>query len=307
MATGVANQTLVERWNDTRWSIVPTPVPSDVTNGSDVEAVSCTSVTFCMAVGNYAAPGTFKLLVERWDGSRWSIVSSPAPPGINGGKNPGAYVSYLSGVSCTSTTNCTAVGEYMPSYRSAVNKTLVERWNGTSWSTVASPNPPGTYPMLSSVSCTSATNCVAVGNYHDNANEMKTLIEQWNGTHWKLATNPNPTAQITDPQSKIACTSATTCDSTLLAVSCTTTTNCVAVGNYNYHLRNNFFFTVRTLVEHWNGTRWMITASPNRPGAASSLDAVSCTTTTNCTAVGASNPPAKDSLDASLTLAERYA
>jgi hypothetical protein len=308
MAVGISNKTLVEGWNGTNWSIVPSPVPGDVTTGSGVDAVSCTSVTFCMAVGSYAATGTFKMLVEEWDGSRWSIVPSPAPPGINGGTGLGAYVSYLSAVSCTSTTNCTAVGQYMPSYLSSVNKTLVEHWNRTRWSLAASPNPPrSTYPALGGVSCTGATNCVAVGSYHDSTDGTKTLVEQRNGTRWKIVASPNPTAPNTSPRFKDACTSATTCDSTLLAVSCTSATACFAVGNYSFHLRKDFSGPLKTLVERWNGTRWSIIASPNRPGAVSDLDGVSCANTTNCTAVGASNPPAKDSLDASLTLAERYA
>ena len=70
-----------------------------------------------------------KTLVERWNGTSWSIVTSPNPSG--------ATFAVLSGVSCPSTTSCYAVGE------SALDKTLVEHWNGTSWSIVASPNPSG--------------------------------------------------------------------------------------------------------------------------------------------------------------------
>ena len=71
--------------------------------------------------------------------------------------------SLLRDVSCTSATSCFAVGYYATT--SNVD-TLAARWNGTTWSTVAIPNPAGTDNQLSAVSCTSATSCFAVGSSH---------------------------------------------------------------------------------------------------------------------------------------------
>ena len=42
-----------------------------------------------------------------------------------------------------------------------------------------------------------------------------------------------------------------------------------------------------TLVESWNGTVWRVVPSPNPSGSESVLEAVSCTSTTSCVAVGA--------------------
>jgi hypothetical protein len=156
-------QTLTERWNGRRWSIEPTPNPTAVS--SELEAVSCTSSTACIAVGHSfktADVGSAELpLAERWDGTSWSLQTTPDVGAIGA----------LFGVSCTSSTACTAVGD---SYTSpeVFSASLAERWDGISWTREPTPNAPtnsvgGTY--LHAVSCTSRATCTAVGNDQSNA------------------------------------------------------------------------------------------------------------------------------------------
>ena len=90
------------------------------------------------------------MLTERWNGKHWSVV-----PGANPGRILG---SSLYGVSCLSSTNCFAAGSYLQT--GDRSSTLVDHYNGTSWSIAYRPNIPG---MLAGASCTSATSCVAVG------------------------------------------------------------------------------------------------------------------------------------------------
>jgi len=71
--------------------------------------------------------------------------------------------SELLGVSCVSATDCLAVGD-QTNLSSGRSLTLVESWNGSTWSTVPSPTANGDN-FLSGVSCTSAGFCAAVGNY----------------------------------------------------------------------------------------------------------------------------------------------
>jgi hypothetical protein len=82
----------------------------------------------------------------------------------------------------------------------------------------------------------------------------------------------------------------------LSRVSCPSTKSCFAVGNQ----RSGAFY--KTLVEHWDGRRWSVMASPEPSGASVTiLNAVSCPTLSNCAAVGYyQNPNVK-------TLVERYA
>ena len=246
-------KTMVERWNGTAWSIAASPNPVAIAV-SGLNGVHCTSATFCVAVGSYfeATPDSSaeKTLVEQWNGTSWKIVASPNQPGV--------VDSGLSGVSCTSATSCFAVGHYSTIL---VTRTLVERWNGTKWSIVASPNPAGvTQSELTGVTCRTITSCFAVGSGRG------TLAERWNGSSWSMMTTPNPTGAT---------------GSSLTAISCPSATRCYAVGD--------FFKTtsLARLVETWNGTGWSMVSTPVPAGTIrSSLNGVACAATVNCFAVG---------------------
>src|SRR5689334_16741878 len=59
---------------------------------------------------------------------------------------------FLDGVSCSSGSNCVAVGQRAPAQ--GFGGTLAERWNGTTWSKVASPSPGGSSgARLTGVAC----------------------------------------------------------------------------------------------------------------------------------------------------------
>ena len=62
---------------------------------------------------------------------------------------------------------CFAVGSSHTAF--TYDKPLVERWNGTSWSVVASPNPTGNDNRLNGISCSTTTTCFAVGEYREPA------------------------------------------------------------------------------------------------------------------------------------------
>ena len=256
--------TLAERWDGTAWTIQPTPELAGP-NGSSLEGVSCTSATACTAVGSYRnSAGKLVTLAERWDGTAWTVQSTPNPTGA-GGSSPS-----LQDVSCTSATACTAVGDFYNSSGTAV--TLAERWNGTSWKIQSTPNPTGAGGShLKDVSCTTATACTAVGSsYNNSTGKLVTLAERWNGTAWTIQSTPNPTGAG---------------GSYLEGVSCTSATACTAVGYSDQDLR----IPPVTLAERWNGTSWIVQPTPGPTGAQSRsrrLEGVSCTTATACTAVG---------------------
>ena len=80
-----------------------------------------------MAAGSYSTSlspdGPVKLLAERWNGKKWTIVPSPDPGG--------AVQSFFNGVSCTAPSACTATGEQHSA--SGGGHTLAERWDGATW------------------------------------------------------------------------------------------------------------------------------------------------------------------------------
>src|SRR5207253_4952654 len=92
-----------------------------------LSSVSCPSIKLCFAVGRYETTGTAAThtLVERWNGTAWSIVHSPDSP---------AGPSALSGISCLAGNNCFAIGYVTDRQYSYLSSTLAERWNGARWS-----------------------------------------------------------------------------------------------------------------------------------------------------------------------------
>ena len=240
------SKTLVESWNGTTWSIVSAP---DKGSGANtLNGVSCTSSTFCVAVGDYSSYG-YDTLVETWNGSHWSITPSPGED---------RYTD-LYGVSCTSSNFCEAVGYYTNPH---MHGTLVETWNGTTWSIVSTPDKGSEANTLNGVSCTSDLFCVAVGYHNNSSNVARNLVETWNGSQWSVA----PTSDKGSGAN------------TLNGVSCKSSTFCVAVGDYSA-------YGYYTLVETWNGLHWSITPSPGEDRY-TDLYGVSCTSSNFCEAVG---------------------
>jgi len=118
--TNTQGFTLAEYWNGTKWVIQHTPSPtgSGVTGGS-LQAVSCFSATACVAAGSIAnTTNNDSPLAESWNGTTWTLQEPPQPGN--------SYADSLSGVSCTATTTCTAVGSYTPT-GSSYPKSLAER------------------------------------------------------------------------------------------------------------------------------------------------------------------------------------
>jgi len=173
------NQTLVEHWDGKSWAIVTSP--NRGTGGSQLNGIAALSPTDIWAVGYSGQGNGVVTLIEHWNGSAWNIVDSP---------NPGTSGNYLQGAS-TVYDNSTVwvVGYY---YESGHPRTLIERWDGSSWTLVPSPNVGTIGNSLFGVS--GYFNDVwAVGAYSlDNqTGTLQTLIEHWDGSIWNVVPSPN--------------------------------------------------------------------------------------------------------------------
>jgi hypothetical protein len=277
---------LAESWNGTSWQIQRAVSPPGAT-ANNLGAVSCVSAAFCEAVGSHPdSDANTVALAERWNGTTWQIQPTPNPaPGNGLGMS-------LAGVSCVSTLFCEAVGS-----SSSAAGGGAEAWNGTAWALQSVPGGP-----LTSVSCTSASFCMAAG--------ADGHVDTWNGTSWSA----QPTAAGFTSLTSVSCVSPGSCEAAgsgpagdeaegwngtswsaqatpapsgasspqLSAVSCTSAQSCEAVGNYF-----NSSFQQVTLAEAWNGTSWSAQPSPN-PAATvgSTLAGVWCTSASSCIAVG---------------------
>jgi len=272
---------LAEKWNGTKWVTEPKP-PAPGTNGF-LSAVSCTSATACTAVGTYVPKSGKEVelaLAERWNGKTWKYEPTPTPAG--------ATLADLVGVSCSSATACIAVGQVDTPSKPGLM--LAEGWNGKKWVIQPTPEPTGVVISgLSSVSCSSTTSCVAVGNYSSTSlSGPFALVEGWNGKKWAYALPPNPSGACTagPPPYKTGC----TVDSEFLGVSCPSVKACTAVGQY-VPFSAGSYPPPRSLAENWNGKNWTIESSPNPAGRTKyiqppPLAAVSCSSAKACTAVG---------------------
>jgi hypothetical protein len=215
MATGVSSyaadhdNTLAEEWNGKSWTVLPSPSPEF---SNDLLSVSCTSAVFCMAVGFYESDsGSLSTLVDEWNGRIWA----PVPNSLSGSTS-----SQLRSISCRSATFCLAVGTYSNIPALDDQNTLVERWNGQSWSEIASRDPGSRGNTLDGVACARTTSCVAVGSYADGSGYAESLVEEWNGRAWTILPSPNPKAAHYG--------------SLLSSTSCTGASFCMAAGSYSY-------------------------------------------------------------------------
>lgn len=214
-----------ERWNKSGWSEQPVSTPGGRSNPSVLTAVSCTSARACTAVGSYVPnnSGLDSPLIERWNGSSWSIQKKGAPPG---------YGADLTGVSCTARTLCTAVGE---DYTDPLGQLypIALRWTGRGWSLSQS----AYQARVTAVSCTSATACTWVGEDYilGDYGPGYPLLGGWDGMHW----TEGGTISVPNPALNTA----------LNAVSCTAANACTAVGGQGIALA-------------WNGSVWSSQQTP---------------------------------------------
>src|SRR5215469_17327551 len=123
--------------------------------------------------------------------------------------------------------------------------------------------------QLNGVAAVSRSDAWAVG-YSYNGSKNKALVERWNGRRWRISASPNPGH-----------------GASLYGVAAVSGTSAWAVGLVA--LRVVFGTPINaTLVEHWNGRRWRVQASPNPPQGQDQLTGVAALSNSNVWAVGSS-------------------
>jgi hypothetical protein len=165
---GSSGNLLSEHWNGTAWTIDGVTTPAADLN-PDLSGVSCTSASFCMAVGDYYTTNNGTSLSgetgisETWNGAAWKIHSLAGP-------GPLPY-----GVSCTASNACTAVGNFAVTINGAIEPEGAQGWNGTKWSVETTVNP-GTTFQFAGISCTAAKTCTAVGSASGTAGSGTAIV-----------------------------------------------------------------------------------------------------------------------------------
>lgn len=220
--------------------------------------VTAVSETDVWSVGWAHAPNgpsyVKRTLIEHFDGRAWNIVASP---------NPLTHTnSVLYSVSGAAANDVWAVGS---SHNGSLpSRTLIEHWDGTEWSIVASPNPDtAQFNELRGVAGLSAKEAWAVGYRGGSRTEtpIETLILRWDGVRWRQVASPNIAGAANQ----------------LFGITAISASDIWAVGSAGG----------APLALHWDGTSWSIVSPGIGSGLSSErLNAVSGTAANDVWAVG---------------------
>jgi hypothetical protein len=265
-------------------ALVPGGASAASTQLAGVAAVSSTDV---WAVGSSATAATAAptTLTEHWNGSSWSIVKSP--DARNAATLGGDQLTALAAVSTDDIWAVGYIGTQLLSWTSEAQleaaqvQTLMEHWNGTSWSIVNAPDVAprdGVEPwdVLTSVDAISTDDVWAVGvtewsvvQSPSAAPTAQPLVEHWNGKYWSIVTVPDPEAGPPDWALTQGATPPANASpvgsSALLGVTADSAQDVWVVGGYEPDMGATDYTPTawQTLTEHWNGTSWSIVQAPD--------------------------------------------
>jgi hypothetical protein len=175
----------------------------------------------------------------------------------------------LLGVAAISRSDAWAVGHQLDGTLGGFG-TLTEHWDGTSWSVVPSPNASSFTQGLSDVSAVSSADVWAVGWFYDEFGAERALIEHWDGSTWSIVPSPDPTLEREDLVR-------------LLGIDAISGTDAWAVGMFEVA---GSYTHPRTLIGHWDGSRWTVVPSKNPSRIDDELLGVSAASATDIWAVG---------------------
>lgn len=307
--SGGSTAPYAQTWNGTTWSNLAATKPEGATAG-ELQSVDCTIYVFeslaCSAAGSYTSSGVTKSLILTGNHKTGlaTVAATPNPEGasetafkgitcrqsfvtacfavgysVKSGKKTvfavgrnseskwlsqsmpepaGATSSELHGVDCSSTTSCMAVGSYTDSGGSIW--ALSATWNGTSWTLQTVSKPAGSIrTVLLDVSCSSASACTGVGIYRDSTGLQTSFVQRWNGISWSHQTSPNPVGST---------------NTVFQGVACLASSPCVAVGDWNNGK------SWQPMAQEYNGSAWVLDATPNPEGATETIiEGVACRST----------------------------
>jgi hypothetical protein len=274
-------------------------LPNGAVSGADqyssLYGMSCLSAGNC-TVGGYYADGSEEYLAmaaTETNGVWGAATTVDAPSNEYSSTDPYAF---LESVSCWSAGNCVGVGSYYDDETQTAEQPMYATESNGVWGTAVELTLPSNHDTndgssddqnsaLYGVSCTGPNQCVAVGFYRDNASpfNLQALIATDNAGSWSSteAQLPSTGPYAAETTSGVAA---------LNAVDCTSSGNCVAVGQYE---DSSGLF--HSMIDTESANAWQTAQPVTLPGNATSaiddqttdLWGISCPSAGNCDAVGA--------------------
>ncbi len=286
-------------------SLVVVPNPTVAGQNFSLAGVAAVAANDIWGVGSnvFIDPTTGAIdtqpLAEHFNGQSWSVVSTPLV--ASGGPIP--PTAHFYGVAAAASTDVWAVGFRFGPDNPDNGETLIENWNGSSWSVVSSPTATVENTDLKAVAAISPSNVWAVGG-----NAGNVLVEHFDGTKWSVVNSPvfgsgQATAISADSANDIWVVdggtflhfNGTKWSSVASAFGPTSVTALsptdvwatgTVVGGRTGGLHPRTF--PKAAIEHWDGTSWSIVTSPNpNPGGASILQGIAAISANDIWAVGA--------------------
>jgi hypothetical protein len=222
-------QTLVEHFDGTNWTVVPAPSPGARQN--ILYGVAAISECDVWAVGGFQdSKDTWHPLAVHWDGSSWTQVAA-AEPGATGN----VFYAISASDGGVFTTGQQA-GTHFP------GKALVEHWNGEEWEVVSAPADAGGTDIALGITASGSLVSV-VGDRESSVAPYTTFVATGDKSGVSLVTTPNTGAGENDLFS-----AATARDGSTWAVGWLIDPS---TGNHN------------TLIEHGVKGIWTVVDSPN--------------------------------------------
>ncbi len=138
--------------------------------GGGLTGVSCPTRTFCMATGFRGSPAVV------WNGTTWHVMT-PAP------RNP------TTAPSCPSSDMCAVIN----GVGFLGSGPIAETWNGQAWKSWKDTSFCATQPSACgdyTVSCSTATTCLSVGNTAPPDGDAQPRAAVWDGKNWHVSDLP---------------------------------------------------------------------------------------------------------------------
>ena len=213
---GLGRVPLLDEWTSGVWTpmaTAPQPTPGAQGTGGGVTGVSCTSPSFCLAVGPF--PGSEALttggvsapLALAWNGARWTAVPVTATASITDQQ--------VTSVSCVTPTFCEVAGTATVTGHSSA---LVGTWNGSALVlAVPAISVSGDIRAVTGISCDSLGTCFAVGSTMAGDGIAHTLVLADHDRRWTEEPSGNQGSSTPTQLSAVSCAG----------------TFCVAAGEYS--------------------------------------------------------------------------